>query len=148
MPQRARTATPSGTIAVSTAIALGLVVCLVSICTMLLKVLPVSAAAALSRLQWGADAAAAAAAAKWHAPAQTHVNNLTSALTETGVYGFIYDSSHTPDESYGTYNWCNMPHVRRQEYVKPGSEFKLQYVEVVSNTHTHTPGLRDRSEER
>lgn len=68
----------------------------------------------------------------WHAPAQWDVNNLTKALHSEGKYGFIFDSSYTPDEKYGTYNWCNMPHVRRQEYVKPSEEFELQYVELVS----------------
>lgn len=74
---------------------------------------------------------AAAADVKWHAPAQSSINNLTSAVHGSGVYGFIYNSSATPDSQYGTYNWCNMPHVRDSEYVRPGPEFELQYVELV-----------------
>lgn len=75
---------------------------------------------------------ARAVSGQWQAPAQTDFNSLTKVLNGEGVYGFIYNSSITPDEKYGTYNWCNMPHVRIQEYVKPSSEFELQYVEVVS----------------
>jgi acid phosphatase len=68
----------------------------------------------------------------WHAPNATAINDLTQAIGGSGVYGFIYNSSTTPDGAYGTYNWCNMPHVRATEYKKPSSEYKLQYVEVVS----------------
>lgn len=70
----------------------------------------------------------------WHAPSQTLINNLTNVVgTSTeGVYGFIYNSSHTSDDEYGAYNWCNMPHVRASEYVVPGDEYELVYVELVS----------------
>jgi len=68
----------------------------------------------------------------WHAPNATGINNLTEVIGGEGVYGFIYNSSHTPASQYGVYNWCNMPHVRATEYKKPESEYKLQYVEVVS----------------
>jgi len=68
----------------------------------------------------------------WHAPNSTAINNLTSAIGSSGVYGFIYNSSATPADEYGIYNWCNMPHVRATEYKKPSPEYKLQYVEVVS----------------
>lgn len=67
----------------------------------------------------------------WHAPAATRINNLTQVLNGEGVYGFIYNTSHTPDDQYGTYNWCNMPHVRKQEYVQVSDGFELKYVEVV-----------------
>ncbi|KAJ6441707.1 HET domain-containingprotein [Purpureocillium lavendulum] len=77
--------------------------------------------------------------AGWHAPKQTSLNNLTAVLGGSGVYGFIYNSSVTPDERYGTYNWCNMPHVRRTEYVRPPSEFELQYVELIHRHHKRTP---------
>jgi acid phosphatase len=51
-----------------------------------------------------------------HYPPETSsINNLTFALNGTGAPG-IYDSSTTPDKIYGTYNWCNMPHVREREY--------------------------------
>ena len=68
----------------------------------------------------------------WYAPSENNANNLEGVLHGEGVWGFIYDTSQTPDESYGAYNWCNMPHVRKQEYVKPSEDFELQYVEVVS----------------
>jgi hypothetical protein len=68
----------------------------------------------------------------WHAPNATQINNLTSVINGTGIYGFVFNTSTTPATSaYGTYNWCNMPHVRPQEYVTPPKEYKLEYVEVV-----------------
>lgn len=75
----------------------------------------------------------------WYAPAQTLVNNLTNVASAdtTGVYGFIYNSSYTPDDLYGQYNWCNMPHVRASEYVKPSDEYELVYVELVSSCLDH-----------
>lgn len=68
----------------------------------------------------------------WHAPNATAINDLTQVVSGQGVYGFIYNNSNVPVGDYGTYNWCNMPHVRKTEYPVPSSEFKLQYVEVVS----------------
>lgn len=68
---------------------------------------------------------------KWYAPSKNQVNDLDAVPTATGVYGFIYNSSKTPDGDYGVYNWCNMPHVRRAEYVRPGAEYELKYVELV-----------------
>lgn len=70
----------------------------------------------------------------WYPPSQTVVNNLTNVVSDStsGVYGYIYDSSYTPDEDYGTYNWCNMPHVRASEYKVPPDEYELVYVELVS----------------
>ncbi|TPX09855.1 uncharacterized protein E0L32_008877 [Thyridium curvatum] len=76
---------------------------------------------------------------KWHAPAASKVNNLTQVLTGNGVYDFIFDTSKTPDDKYGVYNWCNMPHVRKTEYVKASDEFELQYVEVAHRHHKRTP---------
>lgn len=67
----------------------------------------------------------------WHAPSERDVNDLDSALNSEGTYGFTFDSSETPEGEYGRYNYCNMPHVRRTEYVKPGPEYELQYVELV-----------------
>lgn len=73
-----------------------------------------------------------AIALNWHAPNTTAVNNLSTVVNGSGVYGFVFNSSSTPAaQPYGTYNWCNMPHVRTQEYVKPSDEYKLKYVEVV-----------------
>lgn len=90
------------------------------------------AAAALNLVRPGEAAGATTGSPTWHKPAHTDINNLDKAVNGEGVYGFIYDSSHTPDDKYGIYNWCNMPHVRKQEYVKPSDEYKLAYVEVVS----------------
>lgn len=67
----------------------------------------------------------------WYPPKSTEINDLDGLLNRTGVYGFIFDSSKTPDQDYGTYNWCNMPHVRKMEYKIPSREYTLQYIEVV-----------------
>lgn len=68
----------------------------------------------------------------WHPPSERDVNDLDSALNSEGTYGFVFDSSETPEAGYGSYNYCNMPHVRKTEYVEAGSEYELQYVELVS----------------
>ncbi|KAK4125414.1 histidine acid phosphatase [Parathielavia appendiculata] len=75
----------------------------------------------------------------WHPPKQTQLNNLTAVVNGDGVYGFIYNSSDTPDERYGVYNWCNMPHVRKREYVKAPREYELVFVEVIHRHHKRTP---------
>lgn len=76
----------------------------------------------------------------WYPPRETNINNLTAALDGEGVYGFIFNTSETPDERYGTYNWCNMPHVRRTEYVRAPDEYELQYLEIVSSpVYIHEP---------
>ncbi|KAF5127971.1 hypothetical protein E5D57_008905 [Metarhizium anisopliae] len=75
----------------------------------------------------------------WHAPAETQLNNLTSALASNGVYGFIFNSSNTPQHEYGAYNWCNMPHVRPTEYVVADKAYELQYVELIHRHHKRTP---------
>lgn len=76
---------------------------------------------------------------KWYPPASTQINDLSSAINGTGVYGYIFDTSSTPEHKYGTYNWCNMPHVRKAEYVTPSNEYKLRYVEVIHRHHKRTP---------
>jgi hypothetical protein len=67
----------------------------------------------------------------WHAPKKSWINDLGQVLNGTGTNGFLFNGSQVPAEvQYGTYNWCNMPHVRKEEYVKAGDEFELVYVEV------------------
>lgn len=78
----------------------------------------------------------------WYPPSHTPINNLSTILTSQGVYGFIFNSSETPDGQYGTYNWCNMPHVRKSEYTIPSSDYELAYVEVVSLTPTPRQSTR------
>lgn len=85
--------------------------------------------------------AASTADLGWYAPNATDINNLTTVIGGEGVYGFIYNSSNTPVDEYGIYNWCNMPHVRATEYKKPASEYKLQYVEVVSSACSKWVGM-------
>ncbi|KAI1406785.1 phosphoglycerate mutase-like protein [Hypoxylon sp. FL1857] len=76
---------------------------------------------------------------RWYPPSNTSINNLTTALRGQGVYGFIFNTSETPGAQYGTYNWCNMPHVRKSEYIKPAIEYELKYVEVIQRHHKRTP---------
>ncbi|KAI0412362.1 histidine acid phosphatase [Xylaria grammica] len=75
----------------------------------------------------------------WYPPRNTSVNDLAAALRGPGVYGFIFNSSRTPDDEYGVYNWCNMPHVRGREYVRAAEEFELRYVEIIQRHHKRTP---------
>ena len=48
-------------------------------------------------------------------PTPSNLNDLTFVLNGSGAPG-IFTSSVTPEEEYGIYNWCNMPHVRTKEY--------------------------------
>jgi acid phosphatase len=68
----------------------------------------------------------------WYPPNATSINNLTQVIAGSDIYRWVYNNSQVPAEEYGIYNWCNMPHVRKTEYKVPSSEYKLQYVEVVS----------------
>ena len=68
---------------------------------------------------------------KWYAPKKSWINDLGQVVNGTGTYGFEFGGSQLPNGvKYGTYNWCNMPHVRPQEYQKVSEEFELIYVEV------------------
>lgn len=68
---------------------------------------------------------------KWHAPKKSWINDLGLVVNGPGTNGFVFNSSQLPAGTpYGTYNWCNMPHVRSSEYLKADGEFKLAYVEV------------------
>lgn len=82
-------------------------------------------------LPFVATTVAAAVSTNWYAPNATAINNLDRVMNSTGVYGFIFNSSRTPEQQYGQYNWCNMPHVRKSEYVRAPKEYELVYVEVV-----------------
>lgn len=68
---------------------------------------------------------------EWYPPKKTWINDLDQVLNGTGTNGFVFNSSQLPNGvEYGTYNWCNMPHARKDEYVKAGDGFELVYVEV------------------
>ncbi|PSN60724.1 phosphoglycerate mutase-like protein [Corynespora cassiicola Philippines] len=77
----------------------------------------------------------------WHAPKKTWINDLDKVLNGTGTNGFVFNSSALPPGTpYGTYNWCNMPHVRAEEYPRVNnSDFVLEYVEVIHRHHKRTP---------
>lgn len=72
----------------------------------------------------------------WHPPDSSAINNLDLNLGSEGVFDFIFDTSWTPDERYGQYNYCNMPHVRRREYVVAPAEYELVYVEIVKSPYS------------
>ncbi|THU98971.1 phosphoglycerate mutase-like protein [Dendrothele bispora CBS 962.96] len=82
--------------------------------------------------------ALANAAVVHYPPNSTNINNLTFAINGTGAPG-IFNSSTTPDNLYGIYNWCNMPHVRAREYKTPSRDFTLEYVEIIQRHHKRTP---------
>ena len=67
----------------------------------------------------------------WHAPKKSWINDLGRVLNGTGTNGFVFSGSQLPKGvEYGTYNWCNMPHVRAKEYPRASGEYQLVYVEV------------------
>lgn len=85
----------------------------------------------------------------WHPPDPGAINNLDLNLGSDGVFDFIFDTSLTPDERYGQYNYCNMPHVRRREYVVAPAEYELVYVEIVcSILFSKFGGKKERERER
>jgi hypothetical protein len=85
------------------------------------------------------DSGSGTANLKWYRPNSTAINNLTAVINGTGTYGFQFQSTTPTSAPYTTYNWCNMPHVRQQEYVVPPSEYELQYVEVVRSQSAINP---------
>jgi len=76
-------------------------------------------------------AQSAAVDLSWHAPKKSWINDLGRVLNGTGTNGFVFSGSQLPKGvEYGTYNWCNMPHVRAKEYPRASGEYQLVYVEV------------------
>lgn len=70
----------------------------------------------------------------WYAPKKTWINDVTGIIEGKGTHGFYFGGSTLPPGTeYGTYNWCNMPHARREEYPLPKDGYSLEYVEVVSS---------------
>lgn len=71
----------------------------------------------------------------WYPPNATWETSIPIVINGTGTYGLVFNSSQIPSgDYYGVYDWCNMPHVRKEEYVRPGKEYGLEYVELVSLT--------------
>ena len=106
-----------------------LFVLLLSSLSMLLKSKLIPALGLLS-ISTYAQNASSSIGLNWYPPIASEINNLSTVINGTGVYGFIFNSSVTPG-SYETYNWCNMPRVRQQEYIRADEEWELAYVEVV-----------------
>jgi hypothetical protein len=94
---------------------------------------PVALLPVIPRVYAAASCVSPSVDLSWYPSPITDVNSLSSLENNSGIYGFVFNSSTDPaGTSYGTYNWCNMPHVRSHEYKKPSSGYKLEYVEVVS----------------
>ncbi|ELQ44913.1 hypothetical protein M0657_004850 [Pyricularia oryzae] len=73
----------------------------------------------------------------WYPSSQTAFNDLTAVVDGAGVPKFTFDpSGEWQDDGY---NWCNMPHVRAQDYMQPSTDFELQYVEIIQRHHKRTP---------
>ncbi|KAK3063130.1 hypothetical protein LTS18_002675 [Coniosporium uncinatum] len=76
----------------------------------------------------------------WYAPNSTWITDLSQIVNGTGVHGFIFNSSQLPaGVPYGTYDWCNMPHIRMDVYPKVNNRYKLEYVEIIHRHHKRTP---------
>jgi len=69
----------------------------------------------------------------WYPPNATWITDLSAVVNGSGVHGFVFNDSYPKNAAYGGYNWCNMPHVRKSEYMVPSSEYELEYVELVSD---------------
>ncbi|KAF2025641.1 histidine acid phosphatase-like protein [Setomelanomma holmii] len=76
----------------------------------------------------------------WYPPKKSWINDLRQVLKGNETNGFVFNSSQLPNGvPYGTYNWCNMPHVRRPEYPRVDHDYELRYVEVIHRHHKRTP---------
>ncbi len=69
----------------------------------------------------------------WNAPSSTQIDDLSTVINGSGVYGFLFNNSYAPagNSYYGGHNYCNMPHVNSRDYVKASEIYTLEYVEVV-----------------
>ncbi|KAG7877276.1 hypothetical protein KL938_004032 [Ogataea parapolymorpha] len=76
-----------------------------------------------------------------HAPIQNEFSDLDQIFNSSrGTNHGIYNSSFVPSSRYGQYNFCNMPHVRKDTYSQVDqSEYKLQFVEAIHRHHKRTP---------
>lgn len=75
-----------------------------------------------------------------YAPSDLIVGDLDQVFNaSTETQGGIYNGSYVSPDAYGTYNFCNMPHVRASEYLVPLPDYELQYVEVIHRHHKRTP---------
>ncbi|KAK9377825.1 histidine phosphatase superfamily [Lipomyces chichibuensis] len=74
-----------------------------------------------------------------YSPTNTSIGDLEAVFNPaTGTNGGYYSGSFVPDDDYGAYDYCNMPHTRAREYMIPGG-YNLQYVELIHRHHKRTP---------
>ncbi|KAI2626892.1 histidine phosphatase superfamily [Xylaria nigripes] len=71
----------------------------------------------------------------WYPPRDTSINDLDKALRGPGVGGITFGDG----DGDGEYNWCDMPRVRKRDYVIAPAEFELIYVELIQRHHKRTP---------
>lgn len=72
-------------------------------------------------------------------PKDVDVGNLDKVLADSIASIGAYKASYVGPNDYGSYNYCNMPHVRASEYIVPSPEYELKYVEVIQRHHKRTP---------
>ncbi|KAK4690182.1 hypothetical protein P7C71_g6539, partial [Lecanoromycetidae sp. Uapishka_2] len=77
----------------------------------------------------------------WNPTSLEDVNDIGTLINGSGVYGFIFNNSYSlvGNKYYGGYNYCNMPHVNSQGYVKAPEDYTLDYVEVIHRHHKRSP---------
>jgi hypothetical protein len=67
----------------------------------------------------------------WHPPTSSWITDLSTVISGSGTYGMYFMGSEPPQ--HGQYSYCNMEHVREQDYIVPSQDdFELVYVELVS----------------
>ncbi|GAM84908.1 hypothetical protein ANO11243_029100 [Dothideomycetidae sp. 11243] len=77
----------------------------------------------------------AAQVAPWYAPTASDIDNLSTIMNATGVFGMTFTSSSVQYSD----NWCNMPHVRADKYPLVDPSYQLRFVEVIHRHHKRTP---------
>ncbi|KAK9432676.1 histidine phosphatase superfamily [Lipomyces doorenjongii] len=101
--------------------------------------LPPSLPTILASIPLTAAAATSFGTIVHYSPTKSSIGELEAVFNATtGTNGGYYSASVVPDDVYGAYDYCNMPHARAREYVIPGG-YDLQYVELIHRHHKRTP---------
>ncbi|KAK9494609.1 histidine phosphatase superfamily [Lipomyces doorenjongii] len=101
--------------------------------------LPPSLPTILATIPLTAAAATSFGTIVHYSPTKSSIGELEAVFNPTtGTNGGYYSASVVPDDVYGAYDYCNMPHARAREYVIPGG-YDLQYVELIHRHHKRTP---------
>ncbi|KAF2673297.1 phosphoglycerate mutase-like protein [Microthyrium microscopicum] len=74
----------------------------------------------------------------WFPPSASWITDLAVVINGTGTQGFRFNGSGLPE--LGQYSYCNMEHVRPQNYQVPSMDkYQLVYVELVHRHHKRSP---------